>query len=167
VDVGGSLLPDTFPSSFQAHQWQNCPGITLSCVTQCFDLLSSLSYLLLKITGAGHGIGRELAHQFSQLGCVIVCWDINLEAAQETASEVKQSGGQAYAFHCDVSDQQDVETTAQKVKNTVSHIDIIINNAGIMPCHPLLSHSVQEIDRCIDINVKGCIWVSISSFLAI
>jgi len=111
------------------------------------------------ITGAGHGIGRELAHQFSQLGCVIVCWDINLEAAQETASEVKQSGGQAYAFHCDVSDQQDVETTAQKVKNTVSHIDIIINNAGIMPCHPLLSHSVQEIDRCIDINVKGCIWV--------
>jgi NADP-dependent 3-hydroxy acid dehydrogenase YdfG len=43
--------------------------------------------------------------------------------------------------------------------NAVSHIDIIINNAGIMPCHPFLNHSIQEIDRCIDINVKGCIWV--------
>ena len=44
------------------------------------------------------------------------------------------------------------------------HIDIIINNAGIMPCHPFLSHSIQEIDRCIDINVKGCIWVLEKSF---
>jgi len=111
------------------------------------------------ITGAGRGIGRELALQFSKLGCIIVCWDIDLEAAQETADVVEASGGQAHAFCGDVSQQRDVEATAQKVRGVVPHIDIIINNAGIMPCHPFLSHSIQEIDRCIDINVKGCIWV--------
>lgn len=100
-----------------------------------------------------------MALQFSQLGCVIVCWDINLEAAQETAKEVESVGGQAYAFHCDVSQQQDVEAKARLVRSMVPQVDIIVNNAGIMPCHPFLSHSIQEIDRCIDINVKGCIWV--------
>ncbi|XP_046443547.1 epidermal retinol dehydrogenase 2-like [Daphnia pulex] len=121
--------------------------------------LKSISGKIVLITGAGRGIGREVALQFAQLGCTIVCWDINLEAAQETATEVEAIGGKASAFHCDVSQQKDVELKAKLVKNVVPHIDIIINNAGIMPCHPFLSHSIQEIDRCIDINVKGCIWV--------
>lgn len=99
--------------------------------------------------------------QFAKLGCVIVCWDVNLLAAQETAEEVEAIGGKAFAFHCDVSQQQDVEAKAKKVKDVVPYVDIIVNNAGIMPCHPFLSHSIQEIDRCIDINVKGCIWVNI------
>lgn len=81
-----------------------------------------------------------MALQFAGLGCVIVCWDINLEAAQETAKEVQGIGAQAYAFHCDVSNQSEVESTAKKVKSVVPHIDIIINNAGIMPCHPFLNH---------------------------
>lgn len=113
-----------------------------------------------QITGAGHGIGREVALQFAQLGCVIVCWDINLKAAKETTREVEEIGGKAYAFCCDVSVQTEVESTANEVRKIVPHVDIVINNAGIMPCHPFLQHNIQEIDRCIDINVKGNIWVS-------
>lgn len=81
-----------------------------------------------------------MALKFAKLGCTIVCWDINLDAAQETAKEVENIGGCSYAFHCDVSVQREVEVTARKVKNVVPHIDIIINNAGIMPCHPFLNH---------------------------
>lgn len=112
-----------------------------------------------QITGAGRGIGREVALQFAHLGCVIVCWDINLKAAQETVAEVEAVGGIAHAFHCDVSEQRDVEIKAKQVMSVVPHIDIIINNAGIMPCHPFLNHSIQEIEQVIDVNVKGCIWV--------
>jgi all-trans-retinol dehydrogenase (NAD+) len=106
------------------------------------DAIVSLKWILLdlQITGAGRGIGREVALQFAKLGCTIVCWDINLEAAQETAQEVENIGGCSFAFHCDVSVQREVEVTARKVKNVVPHIDIIINNAGIMPCHPFLNH---------------------------
>ena len=78
-------------------------------------------------------IGREVALQFAKLGCIIVCWDINLEAAQETAEEVVNLGGKAFAFHCDVSQQKEVEAKANEVKKAVPHIDILINNAGIMP----------------------------------
>lgn len=121
--------------------------------------LKPINGKIVLITGAGHGIGREVALQFAQLGCVIVCWDINLKAAKETTREVEEIGGKAYAFCCDVSVQTEVESTANEVRKIVPHVDIVINNAGIMPCHPFLQHNIQEIDRCIDINVKGNIWV--------
>lgn len=89
-----------------------------------------------------------------------MCWDINLKAALETATLIKEMGGEAHAFCCDVSDQPQVDTAARETLNTVSHIDFLINNAGIMPCHPFMNHSIQEVERCIDINVKGCIWVT-------
>ena len=90
------------------------------------------TYFSSQITGAGRGIGREVALQFAQLGCSIVCWDINLTAAKETAEEVKAVGGKAYAFHCDVSSQIEVESTANEVRKVVPHVDIVINNAGII-----------------------------------
>ena len=157
MDVDWHFFPYPIPCRFQTYQWKNCSGKLFS-LDQVPVLIFSPCF---QITGAGRGIGRELALQFSKLGCIIVCWDIDLEAAQETADVVEASGGQAHAFRGDVSQQRDVEATAQKVRGVVPHIDIIINNAGIMPCHPFLSHSIQEIDRCIDINVKGCIWVSL------
>lgn len=106
-----------------------------------------------------------MALQFSRLGCILVCWDINEAAAAKTAQEVQEAGGKGYSFCCDVSSQIEVEKAAAKVKATVPQVDIIINNAGIMPCHPFLNHSIQEIDRCIDVNVKGCLWVSAAQIL--
>ena len=65
------------------------------------------------ITGAGHGLGRELALQLSQLGVKVICWDINERTCQETADMVREMGGDAEAFQCDVSNRKQVATTAR------------------------------------------------------
>lgn len=50
------------------------------------------------ITGAGHGIGKELALQYSKLGATIVCWDVNETTNQETVKHIKSQGGKAHGF---------------------------------------------------------------------
>ena len=65
------------------------------------------------ITGAGHGLGKELAMQLSQLGVRVICWDINAKTCQETAQKVREMGGDAEAFQCDVSNREQVADTAR------------------------------------------------------
>ena len=68
------------------------------------------------VTGAGHGIGRELCYQLASEGVKIVCWDINEATAEDTASEIRNGGGQAWAFKCDVSKKEDVAEAAKKTR---------------------------------------------------
>jgi NAD(P)-dependent dehydrogenase (short-subunit alcohol dehydrogenase family) len=71
-------------------------------------------------------------------------------------------------YRCDVSNRDAVLTVARKVKEEVGEITILVNNAGIMPCHPLLQHNPQEIRRIYEINVFAHFWVSfehLSSFI--
>jgi hypothetical protein len=65
------------------------------------------------ITGAGHGLGQELAFGLSKLGVKVICWDINARTCQETAQKVKDCGGEAQAFQCDVSNREQVADTAR------------------------------------------------------
>ena len=60
------------------------------------------------VTGAGHGIGRELALQLSQEGVKVACWDINETSVKETQTLIEDQHGTAWAFKCDVSDREEV-----------------------------------------------------------
>lgn len=112
------------------------------------------------VTGAGHGIGKELALKYASLGATVVCWDLNQESNQETVAEIKKLGGTAaYAYKCDVSDREEVLRVAEKVKEEVGHVTILINNAGIMPCHTFLEHTPEEIRKIFDINVLAHCWI--------
>ncbi|XP_011256647.1 short-chain dehydrogenase/reductase family 16C member 6 [Camponotus floridanus] len=112
------------------------------------------------ITGAGHGIGKELALRYASLGATVVCWDLNQEANEETLSEIKKTGTTAaYAYQCDVSKREQVFSVAEKVKKEVGDVTILVNNAGIMPCHAFLDHTIDEIKRIFDINVLAHFWM--------
>ncbi|GAB1866596.1 NADP-retinol dehydrogenase [Camponotus japonicus] len=112
------------------------------------------------ITGAGHGIGKELALRYASLGATVVCWDLNQEANEETLSEIKKTGTTAaYAYQCDVSEREQVLSVAEKVKKEVGDVTILVNNAGIMPCHAFLDHTTDEIKRIFDINVLAHFWM--------
>lgn len=111
------------------------------------------------ITGTGHGIGKELAHQYAQLGAILVCWDINETENEKTVQELRKMGAKAYGYKCDVSDREAVLELAKKVKQEVGDVTVVVNNAGIMPCHPLLHHNHQEIRKIFDINVFAHFWM--------
>lgn len=111
------------------------------------------------ITGAGHGIGRELALQYASHGAIVVCCDINEEANQQTANDIcALKFPKAHAYRLDVSNRSEVFEIIDKVQRDVGDITILINNAGIMPTHPLLEHTDEEIERIMKINVLGHFW---------
>ncbi|XP_011640986.1 short-chain dehydrogenase/reductase family 16C member 6 isoform X3 [Pogonomyrmex barbatus] len=112
------------------------------------------------ITGTGHGIGKELALRYASLGATVVCWDVNQEANEETVNEIKKNGvTAAYAYQCDVSKRENVLNVAERVKKEVGDVTVLVNNAGIMPCHTFLDHTSDEITRIFDINVLAHFWM--------
>lgn len=111
------------------------------------------------ITGAGHGMGKCLALQYSALGSTVVCMDINEKTNMETVEELKQRGGKAFGFVCDVTNRQQIVEVIQKIKQQVGVVTILVNNAGIMPTHPLLQQTEQEIAKTFNINVMAHFWL--------
>ncbi|XP_047121903.1 epidermal retinol dehydrogenase 2-like isoform X2 [Schistocerca piceifrons] len=111
------------------------------------------------ITGTGHGIGRELAHQLGALGATLVCWDVNQEWNEKTAAELRKKGYKVHAYKCDVSNREEVLNLAKKVQAEVGDVSIIINNAGIMPCRPFSTYTPEVIRRIFDVNVFAHFWI--------
>lgn len=116
------------------------------------------------ITGAGHGIGRCLAIQLSQLGVRVACWDVNLEGAENVVREVEKLGGSGLPVKVDVSDREAVRRAAQYTRTQMGEVTLLFNNAGIMPCKPLLAHSETEIEKVFAVNVFSQFW-TIHEFL--
>ncbi|XP_073958427.1 uncharacterized protein [Choristoneura fumiferana] len=117
-----------------------------------------------RITGAGHGMGREMALRFGKLGAVVVCVDINAKGNEETVKMIKDKGGKAHIYECDVTDRAAVFNLADKVKKEVGDVSILVNNAGIMPSQPLLLWTEKNIRSTIDINLTANLWM-IQAFL--
>ncbi|XP_075217690.1 epidermal retinol dehydrogenase 2-like isoform X2 [Lycorma delicatula] len=112
------------------------------------------------ITGTGHGIGQELAVQFSRLGATVVCLDINKTSNEETVKKIAERGfTKAHNFQCDVSKRDEVLAVAKDIQEKVGNVTMLINNAGIMPCHPFFSHTELEIKKLFDINVLAHFWM--------
>lgn len=119
---------------------------------------------IILITGAGHGLGKELAVRFSKLGAVLVLWDIDKERCDRTAKDIKNLGGRAYSYHVDVSDVSRVMAAAEKVKEEVGKPDIVINNAAIVKVQPFLDVTASSVRKTVNVNLLSHFW-TIKSFL--
>jgi len=110
------------------------------------------------VTGAGHGIGRNLARQLVKQGVRVACWDINKEGADETVMELEKEGGQAMAVVVDVSNREAVRNAAMVTRSQMGEVTLLFNNAGIMPCKPVFSYSEKEIEKIFAVNVYSQYW---------
>ena len=107
------------------------------------------------VTGAGSGIGREIATRFSTSGATVAVCDVVKEAADNVAAEIAGAGGQAQAYAIDVSDFAAVQQLCERVTADLGGIDILVNNAGITRDNLLLRMTEAEFDRVIAVNLKG------------
>ncbi len=112
------------------------------------------------VTGAGSGIGKAIAARLALEGGKVVCVDLNETAVAATVSEIQATGGIAAAITADVSDSIAVDGCIQRCVELYDRIDILVNNAGINL--PGIFHEVsnEEIDRTLNVNVKGYIYGS-------
>jgi len=111
------------------------------------------------VTGAGQGMGREIALELGRCGAVVVCVDINPDTNKETMLMVQQQRGLAFAYTCDVSSREQVETLQNSVKTDVGDVTILINNAGILHCRPFLQHTDKQVENVIQTNLMGQLWM--------
>ena len=119
-----------------------------------FDLKTSEGRVL--ITGAAVGLGRGFAEVFGEAGYRVALVDRNLEAAQKTADELKESGIEALALEADVTRSEDVARVFEEVGEQWSGIDVVINNAGILgPAKAIEDLSDEDLDQVLDVDLKG------------
>lgn len=107
------------------------------------------------VTGAGRGIGREIARTLASKSVKVIVSDVNRENAEETVSIVQNEGGEAVAVYCDVTN---LESVQEAVASSLTHfqtIDVLVNNAGWDKIEPFLKSEPSTWKTIIDINMMG------------
>lgn len=108
------------------------------------------------ITGGGKGMGRGMALKFAGEGCSVAIADIAIKEAEEAATRIKKAGGTAIAIECDVTSEQQVKETVEKVINEYGQIDILVNNAGGIAVHTPVEELTEEAwDKIFALNLKS------------
>jgi len=114
----------------------------------------SLSGKVVAITGGARGIGKATATALVRKGCRVAIGDLDLELAEQTAAEL---GGGTVALELDVTDRDSFTAFLDAAERELGPLDVVVNNAGIMPVTPFAEESDESIKRQLDINVYGVI----------
>ncbi len=108
------------------------------------------------VTGASKGIGRACALRLAKDGMtVVVNYSHSDEEAAKAVEEIKAAGGDAVAYNADVSDLNQVKEMFKFVSDTYGRVDVLVNNAGIVRDEYLLMLTQENLDKCLDLNIKG------------
>ena len=107
------------------------------------------------ITGAGSGIGKQIALTFSQAGAAVGVADLNIDSATQTAQAITSAGGKAIPLAMDVTDEQQVEQGTQALVDEYARIDILVSNAGIQHIDPIISLDYANWRKIIAVHLDG------------
>jgi len=108
------------------------------------------------ITGASSGLGAETARHLARAGAKVVIGARRLDRLEALAAELGLP--KEAAFRVDVSDREQVRAFVEHAVALHGRVDVMINNAGIMPLAPLDALNFEDWERCIDVNIKGVLW---------
>lgn len=108
------------------------------------------------VTGASRGIGRTIALRLAADGFgVVVNFAGNATKAEEVVNEITGTGGRALAIQANVANPDDVKQMFEKTIKTFGQVDVVVNNAGIMPLSPIAKGDVEDFDKVIAVNLRG------------
>ncbi|WP_103670408.1 SDR family oxidoreductase [Pseudanabaena sp. BC1403] len=110
------------------------------------------------ITGASSGIGEATARLLAKNGAKVILGARRIDRLEAIVKDIHAEGGIAECQTLDVTQRKQLEAIAKFAKDKFGHVDVLINNAGVMPLSTLDQLNVEEWDRMIDVNIKGVLY---------
>jgi NADP-dependent 3-hydroxy acid dehydrogenase YdfG len=110
------------------------------------------------ITGASSGIGAGIARDLAGRGAKVLMGARRTDRLEEIAAELRAAGGTVATAALDVTDRAAMQAFAQTALDLWGRIDVLVNNAGIMPLSPMSAGKLDEWERMVDVNIKGVLW---------
>ena len=107
------------------------------------------------VTGAGRGFGAGIARGMAQAGAHVCISDINVAELAATADEIRNDGGEVMVRLADVTDAAAMQATADAIVAAWGRLDVVVNNAAIMPLVPFVGHTPDFWRKMIDVNLTG------------
>lgn len=113
---------------------------------------------IILITGASSGIGEGLARELAGAGAKVLLGARRLDRIEAIAKQLRAAGGTAEARRLDVTSRPSMAAFVQAAVEKWGRVDVLINNAGVMPLSPLAAVQQDEWERMVDVNIKGVLW---------
>lgn len=107
------------------------------------------------VTGAASGIGKAIALRYAREGAKIAIADLNIDAAEAAAAEIRHAGGQAIGVAVDVTDEVQVDVSVAATVQAFGTVDILVSNAGIQIVHPVEDFTYAEWKKLLAIHLDG------------
>jgi NADP-dependent 3-hydroxy acid dehydrogenase YdfG len=120
--------------------------------------VSNITDKVVVITGASSGIGESTAKLLAQQGARVVLGARRSNRIDAVVKEISAAGGKAIGFATDVTKRAELEALIKRAVDGFGRVDVLLNNAGIMPIAPIEALKVDEWDRQIDVNIKGLLY---------
>lgn len=110
------------------------------------------------VTGASSGIGAGITRALAGSGARLVLGARRLVQLEALAEEIRAHGGAVLVHRLDVTDRASVEALAEGARRMFGKVDVMVNNAGVMPLSPMAALKVDEWERMVDVNIKGVLY---------
>ncbi len=112
------------------------------------------------ITGAAHGIGRETSWAFAREGARVVLADVHAGRLEEAVGDLKRAGHDAIGIQVDLKDRDQVKEMVDRAVSEAGHVDVLVNNAGVVFAGRIWELSDREVDDTISVNLLAPIWAT-------
>ncbi|WP_027910412.1 SDR family oxidoreductase [Pseudomonas sp. URMO17WK12:I4] len=117
--------------------------------------MNNIQEKVVLITGASSGIGEGCARLLAEKGARVVLGARRVERLEQLVEDIRAAGGQAIARRLDVTDAADVQAFVDAAKAEYGRVDVLLNNAGVMPLSMIEALKLDEWNRMIDVNIRG------------
>src|SRR4029434_3654582 len=111
------------------------------------------------ITGGSSGLGEATARHLAEKGAIVTIAARRRDRLDRIVADIARSGRRAKGYEVDVTQKAQIDALVANVMKDFGRIDVLVNNAGVMPLAPLSQRRIDEWDRMIDVNVKGLLSV--------
>lgn len=109
------------------------------------------------VTGGGGGIGGATCRRFAEDGAKVAVFDVNEAAAEQVAKDIRDAGGRARAFACDITDRKAVDAAVAATREQLGPIDVLVNNAGWDVFRPFTKTEPSQWEKLIAVNLVGAL----------